>query len=58
MGDGIVELSTKNDSLKNKIGSYDEKWLRETESKLLKDINDEKRASLIKSRMEKEIKKQ
>ena len=25
MGDNIVELSTKNESLKNKIGSYDEK---------------------------------
>ena len=27
MGDDIVELSTENDALKNKIGSYDEKWL-------------------------------
>ena len=25
MGDDIVELSTENDFLKNKIGSYDEK---------------------------------
>ena len=27
LGDDIVELSTANDALKNKIGSYDEKWL-------------------------------
>ena len=27
MGDGIVELHTENESLKNRIGSYDEKWL-------------------------------
>ena len=26
LGDDIVELSTKNDALKSKIGSYDEKW--------------------------------
>ena len=27
LGDDIVELSAKKDALKNKIGSYDEKWL-------------------------------
>ena len=27
MGDDIVELSTENDALKNKIVDYDEKWL-------------------------------
>ena len=58
MGDDIVQLSTKNESLKNKIGSYDEKWLEESKTKLLKQNNDEKRANLIKSRMEKEMKKQ
>ena len=26
MGDDIVELSTKNESLKNKIGFHDDKW--------------------------------
>ena len=25
MGDDIIDLSTENDALKNKIGSYDEK---------------------------------
>ena len=29
-GDDIVELSTENDALKNKIGMYDEKWLDES----------------------------
>ena len=41
MEDNIVELS---ESLKNQIGEYDEKWLQESEVKLLKEIDDEKRA--------------
>ena len=36
MGDDIVELSTKNDALNNKIVSYDEKWLEDSKAKLLK----------------------
>ena len=28
LGDDIVDLSTENDALKNKIGDYDEKWLK------------------------------
>ena len=43
LGDDIVELSTENDALKSKIGDYDEKWLRESKEKLLKDIDDKKR---------------
>ena len=58
LGDDIVELSTENDALKNKIGSYDEKWLEESKNKMLKQIDDEKRANLIKSRMKKQMKKQ
>ena len=53
LGDDIVELSTKNDALKNKIGSYDEKWLEKSQLKVLKQIDDEKRAKLIMSRMKK-----
>ena len=34
MGDDIVELSTENHALKNKIGSYDEKQLQETKNKM------------------------
>ena len=45
LGDDIVDLSTENDALKNKIGFYDEKWLEESKTKLLKQINDEKRAN-------------
>ena len=44
MGDNIVDLSTENDALKNKLGSYDEKWLEESKAKLLKQIDNEKRA--------------
>ena len=36
IGDNMVELSTENESLKNKTGSYDERWLQEPEAKLLK----------------------
>ena len=55
LGDDIIELSTENDVLKNQLGQYDEKWLEESKAKLLKDINDEKRANLIMSRMEKRM---
>ena len=57
LGDDIVELFTKNDALKNKIGSYDEKWLGESKNKLLKQFDDEKRANLIMSRMKKQMEK-
>ena len=58
MGNDIVDLSTKNDALKEKIGDCDEKWLQESKEKLLKDIDDEKRANLIMSRMKKQMNKQ
>ena len=58
MGDDIIELSTENDALKDKIGSYDERWLEESKAKLLKKIDDEKRANIIMSRMKKQMNKQ
>ena len=58
LGDDIVELSTENDALKNKIGSYDEKRLEESKARLLQQIDDEKRANLIMSRMKKQMQKQ
>ena len=57
MGDDIVEISTETES-SEKIGSYDENWLEESEARLLKQIDDEKRANLVMSRMEKQMKKQ
>ena len=57
MGNDIVDLSTENDALKEKIGDYDEKWLQESKEKLLKDIDDERRANLIMSRMKKQMNK-
>ena len=57
IGDDIVDLSTENDALKNKIGSYDEKWLEESKNKMLKQIDDEKRTNIIMSRMKKQIEK-
>ena len=58
LGDDIVDLSTENDALKSKIGDHDEKWLQESKAKLLKDIDDEKRANLIMSRMKIQMNKQ
>ena len=57
LGDDIIELSTENDVLKNQIGEYDQKWLEESKTKLLKDINDKRRADLIMSRMKKQMNK-
>ena len=57
LGDDIIELSVENDASKNQIGDYDEKWLEESKAKLLKDIDDEKRADLIMSRMKKQMNK-
>ena len=57
LGEDIVELSTENGALKDKRGSYDEKWLEKSENKKLKPIDDEKRANLIMSRMKKQMEK-
>ena len=56
MGDVIVELSTENETLKNQICDYDGKWLEESKTRLLKQIDGEKRANLTRSRMQKHIK--
>ena len=56
-GDDIFELSTENDALKNKIGSYEEKWLEKSKAKLVNEIDDEKRANLIMSTMKKQMEK-
>ena len=57
LGDDIIELSTENDVLKNQIGEYDQKWLEESKAKLLKDIDDKKRADLLMFRMKKQMNK-
>ena len=57
MRNDIVDLSTENDALKEKIGDYDEKWFQESKEKLLKDIDDEKRATLFMSTMKKQMNK-
>ena len=57
LGDDIIELSTENDVLKNQIGEYDEKWLQESKAKLLRDIDDKKRADLLMFRMKKQMNK-
>ena len=58
MDDHIVDLATKNESLKNKIGVFDGKWLEGSKAKLLKQIDNEKRAFFIMSKMEKQMEKQ
>ena len=57
MGDDIVELHKENESLENLIGSYDEKWLEKSITRLLQQIDEEKRANLIMSRMKKQMNK-
>ena len=53
LGDDIIELSTEIETLNNKIVSYDEEWLEASKAKMLKQIDDEKRADLILFRMKK-----
>ena len=55
MGDDIVELSTENETLKNQVGDFDQKWLEASKAKVLKQIDDEKKVNLIMSRMEKQM---
>ena len=57
MGDDIIELDAENQALKNKIGIYDEKWLEESKTRLLKQIDDDKRSRIIMERMKKQLNK-
>ena len=52
LGDDRVELSTKNVPLNNEIGS-NAKCLKKVKAKLIKQIDDEKKTNLIKSRRKK-----
>ena len=54
-GDDIGELSTQSETTKNQFCDYDENWLEESEVKLLRQIDDEKKANLIMSRMKKQM---
>ena len=42
MADDMMELNVENESLKNQMGEYDEKWLQESKVKFLEEIGDEK----------------
>ena len=55
IGDDVVELSTEKGALKNKIGDYDGRWFQESTDRLLKQIDDDKMAKLIMSRMKKQM---
>ena len=57
MVDDIVVLSTENETLKNKIGSYDEKCLEESKANQLEQMDVGKRATFIMSRMKKQMEK-
>ena len=57
MGDDIIELHSENQTLKNKIGNYDEKWLQESKARLLKQIDDDERSRIIMERMKKQLNK-
>ena len=57
LGDDIIEISFENDALNDKIDFYDEKWLGESKTKLLKKIDHDIRAKLIMSRLKKQMEK-
>ena len=57
MGDDIVELSTEKETLKNQIGDYDQKCIKESKAKILKQTDDEKKTNLLMSRMKKHMEK-
>ena len=57
LGDDIIELTTKNDVSKDKIGSYDGKLLDEPKTKRLNQSDNERKAYLIMSRMKIQIEK-
>ena len=40
-----------------KTGSYEERWLEESKAKLLKQIDDDKRANLLMATMQKQMEK-
>ena len=56
-GDDRVESSTENEALEKIITSDDEKWPEGSKAKMLKQIDDEKRANLSMSRMKKQMNK-
>ena len=58
MGDDIEESSTENESLRNKLGYLEEFRLKESKANLLNQFGDDKRANLILSRLQKQMKKQ
>ena len=58
LADEIVDFSTEKNALQEKIGFYDENWFEESKNKMLQQIDDEKRANLIMSRMKKQMEKQ
>ena len=55
LDDDIIELSTENDALKDRKVSYDEKCLEECKLKLLKQIDDGKRAFINLSMLKTQI---
>ena len=42
LGDDLLDLSVENDTLKNKIGSYNQQWHAESKAKLIKQFHDKK----------------
>ena len=58
MGDNIVEISTENEALNSQICDFDQKWFKKSKTKTMDQMDDEKRAQPIMSRMNKQINKQ
>lgn len=57
MTDDIVELSTENGILKDKIGNYDNEWLQKSKQKMLEETKNDKRAQIVMERMRAQLAK-
>jgi hypothetical protein len=57
MADDIYELSTENEILKDKIGDYDENWLKESKDKLMSNTTEDKKNKLMLQRMQRQMNK-
>ena len=49
--DDNFELNTENAVLKEKIGDYDEKWLKESKEKMMTNTTDDAKKQMLKERM-------
>ena len=57
MGDEVFDLGIENETLRDKIGEVDEKWLNESKNKLKLTYNDVRKNKFILDRMKRQMQK-